>query len=290
MEGRMLRLPAPKNKPREILMLYGHHASIERMAGLAEELNRYGAVTLPDLPGMGGMDSFYSIGQKPTLDNMADYLAAFVKLRFRRKRLTIVAMSFGFVVATRMLQKHPSLAKKIDLMVSIVGFVHGEDFRYKGLSYYGFRYGASLFSRRIPAWIVQHLLLRGPLIRATYLLVADRHVKLQDASKEERDRRIAFEIGLWQQNDIRTYMDNGITMLTLNLVEHRVDVPLWHVHVEPDRYFDNRIVEQHMHIIFSSVHTAESEMSGHAPTVVATAKDAAPFIPEKVRRVLRKQP
>src|SRR5205085_11669969 len=81
LEGRVMHLPAPKTKKagqREILFVYGLHSSLERWWGLTQVLNRYGAVTMPDLPGFGGMDSFYTIGKKPTLDNMADYLAAFV--------------------------------------------------------------------------------------------------------------------------------------------------------------------------------------------------------------------
>src|SRR3712207_1180020 len=81
LEGRMLRLPAPDTKQaagREILFVYGHHSSLERWWGLIQALNRYGAVTMPDLPGFGGMDSFYKIGKKPTIDNLADYVAAFI--------------------------------------------------------------------------------------------------------------------------------------------------------------------------------------------------------------------
>jgi pimeloyl-ACP methyl ester carboxylesterase len=98
LNGRLLRLPAPKNKNREILLLYGHHSSLERMSGFAEVMNRYGAVTMPDLPGFGGMDSFYKIGEKPTLDNYADYLASIIKLRYKRRRVTIVGMSFAFPI------------------------------------------------------------------------------------------------------------------------------------------------------------------------------------------------
>src|SRR3954468_11091969 len=103
LDGRMLKLPAPATKQaqgREILFVYGHHSSLERWWGLVQVLNRYGAVTMPDMPGFGGMDSFYKIGRKPTIDNMADYLAAFIKLRYKRKKIVIVGMSFGFAVAT----------------------------------------------------------------------------------------------------------------------------------------------------------------------------------------------
>src|SRR5687767_12840820 len=98
LNGRMLKIPPPDGRKREILLIYGHHASLERLQGLVELLNDYAGVTMADLPGFGGMDSFYNIGKKPTLDNMADYLAAVIKLRYRNRRFTIVGVSFGFLV------------------------------------------------------------------------------------------------------------------------------------------------------------------------------------------------
>src|SRR3569623_1590822 len=138
LEGRMLHVPAPKGKRSdvEIMFIYGAHSSLERWWGLMQVLNDYAAVTMPDLPGFGGMDSFYRIGKKPTIDNLADYLAAFVKMRYKRKKVVIAGMSFGFVIATRMLQRHPELVKKVELMVSIVGFAHHDDFIFPPVRYY----------------------------------------------------------------------------------------------------------------------------------------------------------
>ena len=113
LEGRMLHMPAPKGKSREMLFVYGHHASLERQFGVMQVLNRYGSVTMPDLPGFGGMEPLYKIGLKPSIDNLADYLAAFVKMRYKRKKVTIIAMSLGFAITTRMLQRCPELTKKM---------------------------------------------------------------------------------------------------------------------------------------------------------------------------------
>jgi len=287
LSGRVLNLPAPKGRNKNILMLYGHHASIERMMGLAEDLNKYAAICLPDLPGLGGMDSFYKIGKKPTLDNMADYLAAFVKMRYKHRRVTIIAMSFGFVIATRMLQRHPDLVKKVDLVVSIVGFAHKDDFKFKRKNWIFMNIMTRFLSNRVPAWIMQNVFLRGPIIRRSYRLVESTHDKLKDADEAEKNRRIEFEVGLWKCNDIRTYMDNAVTMFKLDLCTSQIDLPVIHVTAEPDRYFNNQLVEQHLLIIYKSVDVALSKMNGHAPSVVATAKEAAPFIPARVRRILR---
>src|SRR3989344_2022937 len=119
LSGRMLRMAPPKNSKLEILFIYGHHASLERYFGVGELMNKYGGLSVPDLPGFGGMDSFYKIGEKPTLDNFADYLASFIKLRYKNKRFVVAGYSLGVVIITRMLQKYPELSKKVEMVVSI---------------------------------------------------------------------------------------------------------------------------------------------------------------------------
>lgn len=292
LHGRMLRLSAPKKSRREILLIYGHHASIERMFGLADYINEFGAVTLPDLPGFGGMDPFYKIGEKPTLDNLADYLAAFIKLRYKNRRVTIVAMSFGFVVVTRMLQRYPKLSTKVDLLISLVGFTTKEDFGMRKRFFYLMRFSASPFSRRLPAAFLQHVILQPYFIRFGYWLGERIGIerKLQDADREEREKRLAFEVHLWQCNDIRTYMDTTVTMFTLNLHGKHVDLPVHHIYVNSDRYFNVPLVEQHMRRIYTDFTGYSAKLKAHAPTVVATAADAAPFIPPKIRQLLRKKP
>jgi pimeloyl-ACP methyl ester carboxylesterase len=287
LHGRMLRLPTRnRRKKREILLVYGHHASLERMFGLAEDLSKYGNVTLPDLPGFGGMESFYKINQKPTIDNLADYLAAFIKLRYRRKRITIMGMSFGFVVVTKMLQRYPELAEKVDLLVSFVGFAHKDDFKFKPYSMFLLKNMARVFSRQLPALAMRHLILRRLFIRAAYGMVAKSHSKLHDADAEERKKRIDFEVHLWQCNDIRTYMHTTLSMLHVDLCKKQIPLNLYHIAVAEDRYFDNDIVEQHLSVIFENVEMLRSKLEAHAPTVVADAKAAAPFVPRKMRRIL----
>jgi len=288
LNGRMLCMPPKGNKNREILLIYGQHASIERMASLTEEFSKYGNVTQPDLPGFGGMDPMYKIGQKPDLDVMADYLAAFVKLKYRRKRLSIVGISYGFIVVTRMLQKYPELVAKVDLVVSTVGFVHYQDFKFTNKSLRRLRFGTKLFSMALPAWIAKNLLLKGPLIRATYLMVADKHAKLKDADKAEQNKRIDFEIILWKCNDIRTYMHTINGMFHVDLCNKSVALPVYHVSVDGDQYFDNYLVEQHMRVIYSDFKVFEAKLGAHMPTIVASSKEVAPLIPPGLRYLLSK--
>lgn len=291
LRGRMLYLPAPENKKRDILLVYGHHASIERMFGISANLNRYGSVTLPDLPGFGGMDSFYKIGLEPSIDNYADYLAAFIKLRFKRKRLTIMAMSFAFPVVTRMLQKYPEIAKKTDTLVSSVGFVHHDDFRMPMWQQRGLKLTGRIFEKRLPSLLLRYTLLSGPLIRSTYSLLQKRHSKMKDAGGwRELNRRIEAEIKLWQTNDVRTRMRTMADMFRMNVCDKKVDLPVYHVSVEDDRYFDNRIVEQHMRIIYNDFKNYPTAVPGHMPSIVATAEEAEVFVPSQLKRLLARKP
>lgn len=290
LEGRMLHMPAPKGKNREILFVYGHHASLERQFGVMQVLNRYGSVTMPDLPGFGGMEPLYKIGLKPSIDNLADYLAAFVKMRYKRKKVTIIAMSLGFVITTRMLQRFPELTKKVNLLVSVVGFAHHDEFIFSKRNFFLMRYGASFFSNRLPAFIGKTIALRPSLIRATYKLVADKNVKMKDADEAERKRRIDFEIHLWQANDIRTYMDTTVSMFTLDLLNEKVSLPLYHIGVSEDRYFDHHVVEQHLNVIYDKVTIINTSFKNHGPTVIADEAAAATFIPPRLKRLLAQPP
>lgn len=288
LQGRVLRMPAPRNHNREILLIYGHHALIERWWGLAQTLNQYGAVTLPDLPGFGGMDSFRKIGKKPTIDTYADYLAAFVKMQYKRRRVTIMGISFGFVVATRMLQKYPELAKRVDFVVSIVGFVHRDDFLFKPWEHATARYGSKFVSLPPVAFFVRHALLNKFFLKNVYAHWGRAKRRFADTPPEVFAQMIDFEVRLWQSNDVHTHWATTAEFLNLDNCKTRVDLPVWHVSSKNDHYFDNTIVEQHMRVVFSDYHHAVADLKAHTPSVVASRKAMAVLVPPPLRRALAK--
>jgi len=287
LQGRMLNMPAPKGRNREILMIYGHHSSIERWFGLIQVFNKYGAVTMPDLPGFGGMDSFYRIGQKPTLDNLADYLAAFIKLRYKRRRITIVGMSFGFVVATRMLQRFPDLAKKVDVIISLVGFAHKDDFVDKPVAYWAYWTVSHVFSKPVASHFFKAVCLHPVVLRWVYTKLD--HAKFRGLTPEQDEEMLKVEIGLWRANEVRTHMHTMGSMLSLDNCKKRVNLPVWHVATKDDHWLNNNNVEQHLKVIFTDYESAAIDLTKHAPTVIADAKEAEPYVPAKLRkRLLRK--
>jgi pimeloyl-ACP methyl ester carboxylesterase len=288
LEGRMLHMPHPKNGKREILFVYGHHSSLERWWGIAKFLNRYTAVTMPDLPGFGGMDSFHKIGKKPDIDTFADYLAAFVKLRYNRKRVIIVGMSFGFVVATRMLQRYPELTKRIDMLVSFAGFAHQDDFTFSRPRRAFYLGGTRLLSHKLPAAFFRQVCLHPAILRAVYRRTNNAKDKFAGVIGEELEEITRFEINLWHTNDIRTWAYTTVEFLRLDNCQVQVGVPVYHLAVDGDRYFDNNRVEQHFRVIFSDfVLLTTLKLANHAPSVIADEKAAAAFVPPKLRRMLK---
>ena len=292
MNGRMLRMPAPKKgkkaSKREILVIYGHHASLERIYGIAAAFNDYGAVTAPDLPGFGGMDSFYKIGMKPTLDNLADYIASFIKLKYRNKKVTIAAMSLGFVIVTRMLQRYPELTDKVEILISIVGFTHHDEFILSNRRRFVFRYLPEMFKGKLPAMFAQNVIFSPPLMRLFYGKTGKGASKNIGATPEELQKAVEMEVILWRDNEIRTYCETTIAMFTLNNLDKQINLPVHHIHTDDDQYFDNQVVEQHMRIIFTDYHEHIAVLPNHAPSIMADKEDAMQYIPKSITKVLKK--
>jgi pimeloyl-ACP methyl ester carboxylesterase len=286
LQGRMMRLPAKNTKNREILLVYGHHALIERWWGLIQNLNEYGSVTVPDLPGFGGMDSFNKIGQNPTIDNFADYLAAFIKMRYRRRRLTIVGISFGFAVATRMLQKYPELAKRVDILVSVVGFVHRDDFTFKPTTRMLFRHMSRLFATRPVAFFIRYCCLNRFIITNLYAKLPNGKRRLLEMDPEEFRLMVEFDLRLWQSNDVRTHWLTTSEFLDIDNCQTQVDLSVWHVASKDDPYLDNAIVKEHLLVAFKECSQALFSARGHTPGLLADKKELAILLPRKLRQVL----
>jgi pimeloyl-ACP methyl ester carboxylesterase len=289
LEGRMLKLPAKQSAHRDILFIYGQHSSLERWWGLAQEFNKYGSVTMPDLPGFGGMSSLYKIGKDASIDNLADYLAAFVKLKFRRKKVTIAAMSLGFVVATRMLQKYPELTKNVEFLVSIVGFGHRDDFIFSPTRRRFYRIITAIFSRKWPAAFFQGIFLQPFYLRRAYKHSRFAKEKLSNLSGDEFKRTMDIEIVLWRINDLRTQMKTNNEMFKLDNTKVHVGLPVIHIVSKKDRYFNNTRAEISLRKIFTGYERFYTKDPNHAPTIIADAKAAAPFIPPELRKLLSKR-
>jgi pimeloyl-ACP methyl ester carboxylesterase len=287
LEGRMLKVPShAKNSRNELLLVYGLESNLERWWGLVTALRRYGNVTMMDLPGLGGMDSFYTIGRKPTLDNMADYLAAFVKLQYKRKRLSIFAIGFGFSVVTRMLQRNPELKSKVNIVICMNGYAHKDDFKQSDFS--RLRTGAysKLFSQRIPAYSLK-MIAYNPLV----LKVKYRPKKVGSKDKKTTNENFInkFRMDLIKENDLRTRVFIANELLMLDNCRSQVDIPLWHITLGSGRSdLNNKLVEQHIRVIYKDYNHTPSRLVKKIPLVFNDEKMAIKLIPSKLRRELKK--
>ena len=291
LSGRMLKMPASKKlkNKREILLIYGTHASLERMYGIAELFNDYGSVTMPDLPGFGGMDSFYELGMKPTVDNFADYLAAFVKLRYKNKKIVIAGMSLGFIYVTRMLQRYPELTKQVEFVISIVGFTTHRDFKFSENRKSFYRIGSKAVSNKVLSSIFYNTALQPTAIKLAYSKTYNAKQKFSHLSAEERKTALDFEVLLWRQSDLRTYMYTTNSMMIVDNCIKRVDATVHHISIDNDQYFDPTVVEQHMRVIYSNFTEHVAHLTSHAPSILASKEEAAPIIPVSLKRVMKKK-
>jgi hypothetical protein len=186
-----------------------------------------------------------------------------------------------------MLQRYPDLAKKVTLFISIAGFTHEDDFVFTKTRMLSYRLGAGLFSLPLAASFFRRVCLNKYILHAVYRHTHNAKDKFKSVAAEEVKEIMDFEVRLWHDNDVRTYMKTTSEFLRLDNTTVHIDLPVYHVAVAADRYFDNRVVEQHMEIIFKEYHLlATLDVANHAPSVLADAKAAAPFVPPRLRRLL----
>lgn len=282
LRGRMLRLPSKKKS--EFLFVYGHHSSLERVYGFAQALNDYGNVTIPDLPGFGGMDSFYKIKEKPDLDTLASYLASFIKMRYRNKQFNIIGYSFGFLVVTRMLQLYPELQNKVKMVVSIAGFVKYDDFVFTKTRRRMYLLGARFFGLYFPSLFFRNIMIHPIVIRKFYKRTHNAREKFEGLDPEMAKAMTEFEVHLWRCNEARTYMRTSSELFTVDNTKSKIGLKVWHVSVENDKYFDNTRAIKHLKQVYKSVDVIKANSKKHSPSIIASKQEAMVFFPAKIRR------
>lgn len=289
LKGRVLRIEN-KRKKREILLVYGHHSSLERIYGIADALADFGNVTVPDLPGFGGMNSLYKIGLEPNFDNIADYLAAFIKTKYKGEKFTIAAFSIGFAITTRMLQKYPEIADRVDILVSVAGFSKRDDFRLSSSIQLFYRTLSRFFSGPITSYFFRYVLLNTYILKAFYRFTPNARHKFRGLDKEEFKRYINFEVELWHNNEVRTYLKTSYAMLTADLTREKVDLMVHHISVgDSDQYFNNDTVVKHLDMIYKGCTVDQAELDSHMPSVIASKSEAKGLFPPSITRILNKR-
>lgn len=292
LKGRYVKAPAsnPAAKNVNILVIHGHHSSHERLQGVIELLTEYGNVCVPDMPGFGGMSSLFSVGEKPSVDRLADYMAAFVKLHYgKRKKFVVVGYSMGFLVATKLLQKYPQLHPQVLDIISVAGLVHYDDISFSKNRKLFYHISANIVGTPLAAYLTKAIFLRKWFLGTIYTRLHNAKDKFGNLDKQSVKKMVDFEVGLWRANDVRTWCYTTKEMLTADLLTGQKQLPfnLISVTVKNDRYFDTATTEQHLNIAYQKVVSITADLEQHGGSRIETAAEAAGFLPAKVRKHLR---
>ncbi len=293
LNGRLLKLPARNGQERDILLLYGLHSSLERMYTTAKFHSNYGRVWMPDLPGFGGMDSFYQVDRQPDIEDYADYLYTFIKTyKLDSRKIRIVAMSFGFLVATKMLQKYPELTENVEFVISFVGFGKSSDFTLTSLqrpaAQAAFKFGYSKTGGAlINGLIFNKLSLKIMLIA---FRVINPNPKYRHDTKEARVKAGEMEHHLWSSNDTRTkfYTYKVLSDFDLTKDSSPINLNLYDMTTPTDQYFDSKSVRATLSKLYKKSSTHMANIKLHAPSVIGSEEEVAKIYPDAIKKILAK--
>ncbi len=277
LDGRMVRLINTSSR-NEILFVGDISAKLEYWFGLMRALSDFGSVTSPDLPGIGGMTSFYKIGRKPTIDNFADYLASFIKLRYKKRRIIIVGVGFGFVVINRMLANYPDIAKKVNLVVSLGGYTDNSDFSSKWGTFMTFKFVGKLYSNFFTSPILRALVYNKGFLKMHYFhrLRSTKAVAAKVLLKNEVER--------WQSGDLRTFGAIMSQLTSFSNCNKPIDVRAYHLFLNDRSIVRNR-VEQHLRVVFDQIIIARTSKR-NTYVLKQDKRAAAYFLPTDLKQLL----
>lgn len=256
LSGRMLRLVSTRSR-REILVVYDLHTDLEAIRGFAKNLSRYGSVTAPDLPGFGGMDSLTKMRHKITLGNYCAYLAAFVKLRYRNRRFTIVGIGLGATISVRMLQKYPDIAAKVNNVVLLGGLFERSDRRMSSMSRLAAKIGYKVLLLP-PICFLGKGIMRGPFLRVALGLANIQSRPMSKSALAEEDR-------LWRGDDLKSHLSLEKELLTQKLIESRLNIPAQALAINTPKDFDYSTWSEHLRVIFNDVTITHSRRKVSVP-------------------------
>lgn len=289
--GRILEFsPAKKSDDhRTIILVYGQHASLERVFGIAEYLSQFGRVLVPDLPGFGGMAPWRRKGQKPNFENYAKYLGSFIDQKVGSKKpIQIVGMSFGFWAVTRLFQLRPDLAKRCRLVASLVGFVDGRSMKFGFWQRHFYLKTTWLIQNPTLAWVFNRICLPPPLLRFVYSRTSLWKDKLSGVSPADKKALVDFEVNLWQINDTATWASTARQMMTKNLKgQPPVETALLHIATDNDQYIDPQKNRADLEQVYGRVDIVTVKTPAHAPPVIANARQVAKLLPADFGQWLR---
>lgn len=282
-------MPAPKGKNKKIVYIHGQHHALERFYTIAEFLNDYGEVYMPDMPGFGGMDSFYTIDKQPTYDAYADYLYTYLKSQKLTSDLYILASSFGSQVMTRMFQKYPESVSWVKVPVAFVGFASGSNFHVSRL-YKAFILALAYpASTRLGVAIINAVGFNPISMRIFLWIFSFIKSKMQHEDPATKKEMVAMERMLWSVNDHRTHAATALLMFKGDLrrfSKQKISHTLHNIMTDNDQYFDNQEVKDAFLELYEGYEASNLDLHVHAPSMIASKQDVAEMMPLGVKHLL----
>lgn len=291
MTGRLATYKARTNTKRVIYMISGMHTSHERMSPIAHYFSKYGTVIAPDLPGVGGMDSFFTVNQEFSLNSYADFLYDFFKQQKIKStnKPTIVGMSFGFLVLTRMLQRHPDTHDWFEQVVAIGGFGQQSDFNNK-LAVKITPVISLPLSTRPGAWFLETFIFKKPVLKVLFKIAKlIGNTKHNSVSNEDRKALIDMETSLWVENDARTRFHIYRMFLNTNLVKGAQPIGnhLYNLFIPSDQWVKHDEVQKSMKRLYKKVTKLQLDSTLHAPSVISGEEEIDTMFKEALTKVFR---
>jgi pimeloyl-ACP methyl ester carboxylesterase len=289
LRGRMAEWHGQPAAQQKILLVAGIHTSLERMDSTGQFLSDYGHVTMFDLPGIGGMDSFYRIGLQPSLDNYADYLYTAIKSVKLDKRIKIVAMSFGFLVVTRMLQRHPDSKRWIAGIVSFVGFGQASDFKSSRLRQVLYTAVAAPLSTSLGAKLARLLAFNPVSLSVMFRIFMLFNPKYKHALAGDWRKSLRMEHELWRSNDARTRFYLYWLFQRFSLVKGatQIDMALHNMSTPIDQYLDHNRVRDTLSSLYSEVSSSSANLDVHAPSIMGDVQEMRRVFSTESKRLLQ---
>jgi|GEM_PF-2882175 len=289
LKGRYVHFEATsKNARRTFVIVYGQHATLERIEPILRAITRYGDVYAVDNPGFGGMDAAYKIKEYPDLKFYSGHLEHFISEYIPKDRqLTLMGISYGFQIITSMLGNNKQLCKRVELAISFVGFVSYDDFSMP-LSYTIFlKYFMSNVGRtRFGAFLFK-ITIRPALLKFAYFLARPTDVKYKSLSKTEAQTYVAKQTWLWMANDHRTHSATAYDFwYKNNLTSLRIPVDGIHICVPNDHLFKNSIISSELNQMYQTMTTLNLNLDNHAPLDVDTPRKVYALFPATLKAML----
>lgn len=259
-----------------VVLVYGHHSTLERWLPLARELTRFGCVWIPDLPGFGGMD------EEPdscNLDMYADHLAEFVSAVVGGGPLLLCGGSFGFVVIKEAVGRHRNLAMSSLGVVSVGGFVAGSSLKLKTWQKICIKVFARATRHRFVALSARALLLTYPAARLVDLTFGLTR-KRAGADRKRSAALCAADLALWRANSIATHWATLESMLGLRRAR-TLDLPCVHIQNPADPYISYSANVLALGRVFADLYVSAPEWVGHMPALDAPQEAYAAVFDEE---------